>query len=511
MPVAYRNPGVYIEEVPSGVRPIAGVSTSDSAFVGFFPRGPMLKPTKVTSFTEFVRRFGGFRAESEAAYQVQAFFGNGGAVAWVVRTAGGTGTNAPAKATKSFDNLKVTAIDEGEWGNNVQITIDHDVPSTLTGHFNVTVEEKVGDEVVSTEVHRNLTLDDANRQAHAPNVINGNSRLITVEDLSATSTARPSAFSTPVKLTGGVTGTLPGATQWNSGVQALDAVAPDVFSLVCLAGAADLEPTDSLSKANYKSLVEQTLTYCEKHRAFLIVDPHSDVDDLDEMKAFRNSSTEYPKTSPNGAIYFPRIDVPDELKGGAPRNIGPCGSVAGAYARTDALRGVWKAPAGTDVPIGGGSLQAKLDDAGTGDLNVLGVNVIRALPIFQTVVWGARTLKGADQEASEWKYVPVRRMALYIEESLYQGLAWVVFEPNDEPLWSSIRLNVGAFMNGLFRQGAFAGATPRDAYFVKCDKETTTEDDVNRGVVNILVGFRPLKPAEFVVLKIQQMAGQAAS
>jgi Bacteriophage tail sheath protein len=141
----------------------------------------------------------------------------------------------------------------------------------------------------------------------------------------------------------------------------------------------------------------------------------------------------------------------------------------------------------------------------------MGVNVMRALPIYGTVVWGARTLKGADAQADPWKYIPVRRMALYIEQALYQGLTWVTFEPNDEPLWASIRLNVGAFMNGLFRQGAFAGATTRDAYFVKCDKETTTEDDVNRGVVNIIVGFRPLKPAEFVVLKIQQMAGQAAT
>jgi phage tail sheath protein FI len=124
------------------------------------------------------------------------------------------------------------------------------------------------------------------------------------------------------------------------------------------------------------------------------------------------------------------------------------------------------------------------------------------------VVWGARTLEGSDQQASEWKYVPVRRMALFIEESLYQGLKWVVFEPNDEPLWAQIRLNVGSFMQGLFRQGAFAGKTPREAYLVKCDSETTTQADVNLGIVNIIVGFAPLKPAEFVIIKLQQMAGQ---
>ncbi|HEX8184297.1 MAG TPA: phage tail sheath C-terminal domain-containing protein, partial [Blastocatellia bacterium] len=136
------------------------------------------------------------------------------------------------------------------------------------------------------------------------------------------------------------------------------------------------------------------------------------------------------------------------------------------------------------------------------------ITALRKFPIFGNVSWGARTLEGADQAASEWKYIPVRRTALYIEQSLFDGLKWVVFEPNDEPLWAQIRLNVGAFMQNLFRQGAFQGKTPREAYFVRCDRTTTTQDDINRGIVNILVGFAPLKPAEFVVIKIQQMAGQ---
>jgi phage tail sheath protein FI len=169
---------------------------------------------------------------------------------------------------------------------------------------------------------------------------------------------------------------------------------------------------------------------------------------------------------------------------------------------------VWKAPAGTDASLRGSSVTTTVNDSDDGSLNIIGLNVLRSFPIYGNVVWGARTTKGADAAADEWKYVPVRRMALYIEESLYQGLKWVVFEPNDEPLWAQIRLNVGSFMHGLFRQGAFAGPTPREAYFVKCDKDTTTQGDVDRGIVNILVGFKPLKPAEFVVLRIQQMAGQ---
>jgi phage tail sheath protein FI len=178
-------------------------------------------------------------------------------------------------------------------------------------------------------------------------------------------------------------------------------------------------------------------------------------------------------------------------------------------ARTDGQRGVWKAPAGIDAALSGvQGLAVSLTNDENGMLNPLGVNCLRTFPIIGSVVWGSRTLRGADLLADEYKYVPVRRLALYLEESLFRGTQWVVFEPNDEPLWSQIRLNIGAFMQNLFRQGAFQGQTPNDAYFVKCDKETTTQNDINLGIVNIVVGFAPLKPAEFVVIQLQQMAGQ---
>ena len=173
---------------------------------------------------------------------------------------------------------------------------------------------------------------------------------------------------------------------------------------------------------------------------------------------------------------------------------------------------MWKAPAGLEATLTGvRGLSYKLTDGEHGQLNPLGVNCVRAFPVVGYVIWGARTLEGADRLASEWKYIPVRRVALFIEESLYRGTQWVVFEPNDEPLWAQIRLNVGAFMHNLFRQGAFQGKTPGEAYLVKCDKETTTQNDINQGIVNILVGFAPLKPAEFVFIKIQQLAGQIES
>jgi phage tail sheath protein FI len=212
----------------------------------------------------------------------------------------------------------------------------------------------------------------------------------------------------------------------------------------------------------------------------------------------------------NAALYFPRVIQADPQRDGQLDIFVPCGLVAGIMARTDVRRGVWKAPAGIDDGGINGiqGLQVNLTDNENGTLNPIGINCLRAFPIIGRVVWGARTLRGADQLADEYKYVPIRRLALFIEESLYRGLQWVVFEPNDEPLWAQIRLNVGAFMQNLFRQGAFQGKSPREAYFVKCDRETNPQYDIDRGIVNIHVGFAPLKPAEFVIIKLQQIAGQ---
>ena len=187
----------------------------------------------------------------------------------------------------------------------------------------------------------------------------------------------------------------------------------------------------------------------------------------------------------------------------------PCGFVAGLYAATDASRGVWKAPAGIDAGLTGeAGPNVLLTDLQNGTLNVQAINCIRSFPVYGDVIWGARTLLGNDQVGSEWKYVPIRRFALFLESSLYDGTQWVVFEPNDERLWSQIRMNVGAFMQGLFLQGAFQGTTPQQAYFVKCDAENNPQLSIDQGIVNILVGFAPLYPAEFVVIQIQQMSGQ---
>lgn len=283
------------------------------------------------------------------------------------------------------------------------------------------------------------------------------------------------------------------ANQPRKGIYALDEV--DLFNILCLPGVTDA------------GILQDAAAYCDDRRALLLIDVPQEVREPAAIAALV-SGPALPK-SKNAAIYYPWLQIADPLKDGKLNNFAPSGTLAGLYARTDSTRGVWKAPAGTEATlVGVQGVTYILTDAENGTLNQLGVNCIRTFPVFGAVAWGARTLRGADQMADEWKYVSIRRTALFIEESLYRGTQWVVFEPNDEPLWAQIRLNIGAFMNNLFRQGAFQGKTPREAYFVKCDRETTTQNDINLGIVNIVVGFAPLKPAEFVVIKLQQMAGQ---
>ena len=285
----------------------------------------------------------------------------------------------------------------------------------------------------------------------------------------------------------------------------------DLFNLLCI-------PADARGGDTPPAVYQSAVGYCANRRAMLIVDSPAAWSANKETAAatarngmMSNSLGLALAESRNAALYFPRVIETDPLLGGQFDTFVPCGIIAGIMARTDSQRGVWKAPAGLDATLNGiQGLNANLTDAENGMLNPLGVNCLRSFPVTGRVVWGARTLRGADQLADEYKYVPVRRLALFLEESLYRGTQWVVFEPNDEPLWAQIRLNIGAFMQNLFRQGAFQGKTPREAYFVKCDKETTTQNDINLGIVNIVVGFAPLKPAEFVIIKIQQIAGQIA-
>ena len=513
MPVTPTYPGVYIEEVPSGVHPITGVATSIAAFVGFARRGPVNEPTTVQSFAEFTRTFGGLWSESTMSQAVSQFFLNGGSQALIVRTADLT---TATKATVTVDTLDLEAANEGQWGENLLVRIDYDTSDqheTTPVMFNLSIKDTATNVV---EVLRNLTPSPT-----LATVIAQQSQLVRALPLP---TVRPAAHATVAPGDDPFNPTPPGNfTQFSAGTgvdgpqndsdlvpapgsqTGIYALArADLFNLLCI-------PPATAGSALGPGLAGMAATFCKDHRAMFILDgdptwttPTQVIGALGAPPLGIASDDQ-----PNSALYVPYLRAPDPLQNNAIVDFPPCGAVAGVMARTDARRGVWKAPAGLDAGIAGiQELKAKLTDGENGILNPLGVNCLRTFPASGSVVWGARTLAGNDVLASEWKYVPVRRTALFLEESLYRGTQWVVFEPNDEPLWAQIRLNVGAFMHNLFRQGAFQGTTPRAAYLVKCDSETTTQTDINNGVVNILVGFAPLKPAEFVIIRIQQLAGQ---
>jgi uncharacterized protein len=327
--------------------------------------------------------------------------------------------------------------------------------------------------------------------------------------------APPPAPVGPVSAAGGIEAPNLAAADYlgdqakKTGIYAL--LAADLFNLVCI-------PPDTRGGDTDLNVYAHVLNdICVLRRAMLIVDSPAAWSGIAATAA--NTAAAGLSTlnltgdnARNAALYFPRVIETDPLSNGQQDTFVPCGIIAGIMARTDSQRGVWKAPAGLDASINGiVGFDVELKNEDSGILNPLGINCLRSFPpAGGRVVWGARTLRGADQLADDYKYVPVRRLALYLEESLFRGTQWVVFEPNDEPLWAQIRLNVGAFMHDLFVQGAFQGSTPQDAYFVKCDKETTTQNDINLGIVNIVVGYAPLKPAEFVVIKIQQIAGDIA-
>lgn len=681
MPVRPTYPGVYVEEIPSGVRTITGVATSTAAFVGTFPRGLLNEAVQIFSIADFDRNFGGLAREHETTYAIQQFFLNGGTEAWVVRVAD-TVAAAPANAFVAnftlidaggnvahvFAGRRIRgepALNPGEWGNSLRLEVDY-ATTDAANLFNLTIYEVRTDgdrtSIVSTEVFRNLTIEPG-RPNNALDVVDQGSSLIqltrdavligqtadpvpaiaafpapapvpwadtfrplptgtlgtalpavfaapgdgdainvtlggpiaigpingtiqygpaaptsyaevrvlveqairraagnalvpdnlkpllsqaTVEMIGAGSAADPNRFlirlgrgarpfdpattlilagigATAAGLTGGVIvaeqqfelsggrggqivdiagnflvppAMFQGVLAARTGLFALDDV--DLFNILSMPEVAAMAAGDT------RAVYTVAEAYVEERRAMLIIDIPANVRTLDQMQTWINDNAMLRHR--NAAVYFPRTLIPDPLNLNRLRSIGASGTIAGLYARTDTQRGVWKAPAGVDARLRNvDSLDYLLTDQENGALNPIGVNCLRNFPIYSNICWGARTLDGADILASDWKYVPVRRTTLFLEESLFRGSKWVVFEPNDEPLWSQIRLNIGAFMQDLFRKGAFQGSSPRDAYFVKCDGETTTQTDIDNGIVNILVGFAPLKPAEFVILRIQQI------
>ena len=594
MPVTPTFPGVYIEEIPSGVRTIVGVATNIAAFVGRALSGPVNEPTIINSFADFDRQFGGLAMDYPMSYAVNDFYQNGGSQAIIVRLFSGKAAGQTGVAQIAVDSLKLVASSPGTWGNSLTATADvTGITADVAGRyglqtadlFNLTVTEVINGRTVSQERFLNLTvkpdagLSGAARAQRVDRVLEQSSQLVAVPTDANGNPILPAAPPKPTVVGaaagavapaagaggaaappagagaaagaagGGAAGGAPPAAAGagaaaaapaapagppqgsggddgqglqdsdylatqvppipKSGIFALETA--DLFNLLCI-------PPDIRSGDTSPNVYSGAMAYCQKRRAMLIVDSPA-AWSANAANAANTAQNKF--SSPgvgdlsltgdaarNAALYFPRVLESDPLSQGQIDTFVPCGIIAGVMATTDVSRGVWKAPAGIDATLNGtAGLEVNLTNDENGQLNPLGINCLRSFPVYGRVVWGARTLRGADQLADDYKYVPVRRLALFLEESLYRGTQWVVFEPNDEPLWSQIRLNVGSFMHNLFVQGAFQGQTPNDAYFVNCDKNTTTQNDINLGIVNIVVGFAPLKPAEFVILQIQQIAG----
>jgi phage tail sheath protein FI len=600
MPIVPTFPGVYIEEIPSGVHTITGVATSITAFIGRAASGPTNDPTVINSFADYQRLFGGLSLASTMSFAVRDFFVNGGGQAVIVRlyrpgnlaaseTASAAAGNTPeevvaaikakagtftqdpdksaaaavlAAAQKKAGEAGATADDikkaaaaaaaqmgkpkavvslpaksealnleassEGSWANGLQVRVEAEPDPKDNTRFRLLVRDSA---TGATEVFPNLSVKNGDPR-RVDIVLGQESQLVRVSgklpanppDASPAPIPPHGIFDEPftgdpvpfsrVAAPGADDGlaladedfTKPDNFESKTGLYALRKT--DLFNLLCIP---PYMPDGSIGEG----IIDVATKFCEDRRAMFLIDPPPVWATLNGgqrkvlKEAGEGSILEIGSPSKNAAVFFPRLRQPNPFHENQTEEFVPCGAVAGVFARTDAERGVWKAPAGIEATLKAVSgLAVPLSDAENGQLNPLGVNCLRNFPGAGIVAWGARTREGDDRTGSEWKYIPVRRTALFIEESLFRGTKWVVFEPNDEPLWAQIRLNVGAFMQGLFRQGAFQGKTPQEAYFVKCDKETTTQQDIDRGVVNIVVGFAPLKPAEFVVIKLQQIAGQ---
>jgi phage tail sheath protein FI len=640
-------PGVYVEEIPSGVRPIAAASTSIAAFIGVAERGPVGEAVKIFNFTEYQNRYGGFLSGSFLSHAVYQFFNNGGTQCYIVRVAGTNAATAnivlrDRAATNPQASLTIFASSPGAWGNQLGVVIANGTNDPVN-EFNLAVFQQ--DQLTPLERFDNLALVPG-----APNFVEtvaASSRYIRVTINTANSNAQagtsrgaaaPLALAAPrtrfriningdgyqeVDLQAAVPNPAPDLSsaasiataiqarvraltklrtstdqnafanflcQVNSGVLLLISGVASASSSVKVAlaanigqdasgllrlgpvnggvetlGAALLRPQnnpprtppdnyffvgdnsaptaevasvtagsegtaittdqpyiDAFSKLDDKEdvsliavpgigspgLVSAAMNYCEIRSlsdCFFIGDMSQTDDTVEDAKIFRNAIT---TRNSYGAIYAPWVQMLDPSgRSSTPILVPPSGFVVGLYAKTDGQRGVWKAPAGTGAALNGSiGLGVNLTDTQQGNLNPLNVNVIRQFAGSGIVLWGARTLTSDPA----WNYIPVRRMTIFLRVSIYRGIQWAVFEPNDEDLWSSLRLNIGSFMMNLFRQGAFQGATPAQAFFVKCDNETTTQADIDAGIVNVLVGFAPLKPAEFVVVKISQKVGQTA-
>lgn len=507
----YRSPGVYVEEVSSGVKPIAGVGTSVGAFVGIAERGVIGKAVLVTNWSQFVDEFGSFIPNAYLAYAVYNFFAEGGTSCYVVRAASKdikTSTVIIKDSKDKADLFKVFARSEGAWGNRISVEISESSNGQMGG-FKLLVQylksssfddEYVGDDIDKgrvVETFDNLLLTNFEDKI---NEVSAFVKVKALVDLTVLENAEkvPEFTTTPVALAGGVDGMTSidflGSEDTRNGIHAFDII--DDINIIAVPDIADM--------AGSRDTALQILNYCSKQRkdCFFIVDPPHGLTPTD-VKNFKEGADRFAGNSFNssyGALYYPWVFINDPLTG-KKKLVPPSGAIAGTYAYVDSSRGVHKAPAGTsdgflDTVVGIERIVTKGEQE---ELNPIGVNVIRSLP-EGICVWGARTLSSD----SEWNYINIRRLMMYIEESLDKGSQWVVFEPNDPSLWGKVKRNLSAFLTRVWRDGALYGSTQEEAFFVKVDEENNPPAVRDAGQLVIEVGVAPVKPAEFVIIRVSQ-------
>jgi hypothetical protein len=505
----YLSPGVYVEEVSSGSKPIEGVGTAVAAFVGFAERGPVNAPTLVTNWTQFTTNFGAFLPGSYLAHAVYAYFLNGGGTAYVVRVgADGDGDGAkaaraellpaPAEGGNAQKGYAIQALEGGSAGDQISVEItDASEPSDDT--FKLVVKQN-GREA---EVYDNVTT-----RKGANNVVTkvkADSKLITIEE-----TKGSGALAVPPKgsfaLSGGEAPSAAsidvspddyvGNSADRTGFAGLEAV--DEVTMLCVPDLSAALQQGMIDKEQYKAVQLAMIAHCELMAdRVAILDPPPGMN-AQQVKEWRVDEAGY--DSKYATVYWPWMKIMDPTSG-APTYMPPSGTIAGIWARNDDTRGVHKAPA-NEVCRGVISLETNITKGEHDQLNPVAVNCVRSFPGQGIRVWGARTLSSDP----EWRYLNVRRLFNYVEESILSGTNWVVFEPNDFKLWDSVKRTVDAFLRTVYRSGALFGQTSQEAFFVKCDAENNPPENRDLGILTVEIGIAPVKPAEFVVFRISQFA-----
>ncbi len=508
----YLSPGVFVEEVPAGTQPIEGVGTSTGAFVGLAERGPTDTARLITNYTQFVNEFGRHITDSFLAYSVFSFFAEGGTRCYVVRVAGATAAASTVTLSGGDTNpaLQIDADSVGTWGDRVSYNIDAPTNEDPTTHFKLTVrylDQVGGRDNLVVELYDDVSMDDIEER------INGVSSYISVtylplatgEDARTLADKRPADSvdaTTFTALSGGAddnAGNFIGTEAAKSGLYAFDVI--DDINIVAIPDLAKLDDENSMRNRTIDALV-----YCENRAdCFFIADTPLGVEPSAVREYKQGGGATYTGNALNstyGALYYPWIKISNPLANGRPIDVPPSGVIAGSFANTDSTRGVFKAPAGTVDGFLNSALgiERQVTKGEQDVLNPLGVNVIRQFPAAGIVIWGARTLSNI----AEWRYVNVRRLMLFIEESIDEGSQFVVFEPNDPTLWGKVRRTLTAFLTRVWRDGALFGNSPEEAFFVKVDEENNPPAVRDAGQLIIEVGVAPVKPAEFVVIRIAQ-------